>query len=217
MMTDKQINDLLDRFMAGETSEQEERLLADYFCKRTDIPDEWAAYAVMFRGFRQSADDEHKTSSIYKPGTTGGHCEVPSSRFQHRRWMAAAAAILLLLGLWWYMPERESQTETVAKKETPAPKPTAQPAAEETTQQVAVVAEVPKPARKVRAAKPHDAVEAEPAEVTVSEAEAVAEVVTEIDDPATDLLNIDMAAVQQQGAELRTALAIMNQELFESE
>jgi hypothetical protein len=88
---------------------------------------------------------------------------------------------------------------------------------EETTQQVPVVAEVPKPARKVRAGKPHDAVEAEPAEAPAGEAEAVAEAVTEIDDPATDLLNIDMAAVQQQGAELRTALAIMNQELFESE
>ena len=59
MMTDKQINDLLDRFMAGETSEQEERLLADYFCKRTDIPDEWAAYAVMFRGFRQPAGEQN--------------------------------------------------------------------------------------------------------------------------------------------------------------
>jgi hypothetical protein len=216
MMTDKQINDLLDRFMAGETSEQEERLLADYFCKRTDIPDEWAAYAVMFRGFRQSADDEHKTSSIYKPGATGDHCEVPSSRFQHRRWMAAAAAILLLLGLWWYMPEEESATETVAKTETPAPKPTAQPAAEAVQQPVAMT-EVPRQKRKVRAAKPHDAVEAVEEEVPVGEAEAVAEAVTEIDDPATDLLNIDMAAVQQQGAELRTALAIMNQELFETE
>ena len=200
MMTDKQINDLLDRFMAGETSEQEERLLTDYFCKRTDVPDEWAAYAVMFRGFR----------------LTAAH-EVPIRHYQHRWWMAAAAAILLLLGFWWYMPERESQPETVAKTETPAPKPTAQPVVEETTQQVAVAAETPKPARKVRAAKPHDAVAAEPAEVTVSEAEAVAEVVVEVNDPATDLLNIDMAAVQQQGAELRTALAIMNQELFESE
>ena len=200
MMTDKQINDLLDRFMAGETSEQEERLLTDYFCKRTDVPDEWAAYAVMFRGFR----------------LTAAH-EVPIRHYQHRWWMAAAAAILLLLGFWWYMPERESQPETVAKTETPAPKPTAQPVVEETTQQVAVAAETPKPARKVRAAKPHDAVAAEPAEVTVSEAEAVAEVVVEVNDPATDLLNIDMAAVQQQGAELRTALAIMNQELFETE
>ena len=200
MMTDKQINDLLDHFMAGETSEQEERLLTDYFCTRTDIPEAWAAYAVMFRGFRQSVTRE-----------------VPLGRSLYRWWLSAAAAILVLLGLWWYMPERESQSETVAKTETPVPKPTVQPAVEETTQQVAVAAEAPKPARKVRAAKPHDAVEAEPAEVSVGEAEAVAEAVTEIDDPATDLLNIDMAAVQQQGAELRTALAIMNQELFETE
>ena len=200
MMTDKQINDLLDRFMAGETSKQEERLLTDYFCTRTDIPEAWAAYAVMFRGFRQPAAHE-----------------VPIRHYHHRWWLSAAAAILVLLGFWWYMPERESQPETVARTETPATKPTVQPAVEETTQQVAVVAEAPKPARKVRAVKPHDAVEAEPAEVSVSEGEAVAEAVTEINDPATDLLNIDMAAVQQQGAELRTALAIMNQELFESE
>lgn len=195
MMTDKQINDLLDRFMAGETSEQEERLLTDYFCEQTDVPEKWAAYAVMFRGFRQSAARE-----------------VPLGRSLHRWWMAAAAAILVLLGLWWYMPERESQPETVAKTETPAPKPTVKPATEEAIQQEAI-AEAPKPIRKIRAAKPHDTVEAEPAEAPASEAESV----TEMSDPATDLLNIDMAAVQQQGAELRTALAIMNQELFESE
>lgn len=199
MMTDKQINDLLDRFMAGETSEQEERLLTDYFCKRTDIPEAWAAYAVMFRGFRQPAAHE-----------------VPIRHYHHRWWLSAAAAILVLLGLWWYLPERESQPETVARAETPAPKPAVQPAAEAVQQPVAMT-EVPRQKRKVRAEKPHDTVEAEPAEVSVSEAEAVAEAVTEIDDPATDLLDIDMAAVQQQGAELRTALAIMNQELFESE
>ena len=199
MMTDKQINDLLDHFMAGETSEQEERLLTDYFCTRTDIPEAWAVYAVMFKGFRQSAARE-----------------VPIRHYHHRWWLSAAAAILVLLGLWWYMPERESQPETVAKTETPAPKPTVQPAAEAAPQPVAM-ATVPQKKRKVRAAKPHDAVEAEPAEVPVGEAEAIAEAVTEIDDPATDLLNIDMAAVQQQGAELRTALAIMNQELFETE
>ena len=199
MMTDKQINDLLDRFMAGETSEQEERLLTDYFCTQTDIPEAWAAYAVMFRGFRQSAAHE-----------------VPIRHYQHRWWMAAAAAILVLLGFWWYMPERESQPETLAKTETPVQKPTVQPAVEAAPQPVAM-ATVPQQKRKVRAVKPHDAVEAEPAEVSVSEGEAVAEAVTEINDPATDLLNIDMAAVQQQGAELRTALAIMNQELFESE
>lgn len=200
MMTDIQINDLLDRFMAGETSEQEERLLTDYFCEQTNVPEKWAAYAVMFRGFRQTAARE-----------------VPIRRYQHRWWLSAAAAILVLLGLWWYMPERESQPETVAKTDTPVPKPTVQPAAEETMQKVAVVAEAPKPMRRVRAAKPHNTVEAVADEVPVGEAEAVAEVVAEVSDPAADLLNIDMAAVQQQGAELRTALAIMNQELFETE
>ena len=207
MMTDKQINDLLDRFMAGETSEQEERLLTDYFCEQTDIPEEWAAHAVMFRGFRQTADEKICKVSKYNPGTTGGHCEVPSSSFQHRWWIAAAAAILLLLGLWWYMPESESQPEMVATTEVPAPKPTVQQAKEETTQQVAVVAEAPKPVRKVRKAKKRSAVETKPVETPM----------TEVNDPAADLLDIDMAAVQQQGAELRTALAIMNQELFETE
>lgn len=207
MMTDKQINDLLDQFMAGETSEQEERLLTDYFCEQTDIPEEWAAHAVMFRGFRQTADEKICKVSKYNPGTTGGHCEVPSSSFQHRWWMAAAAAILLLLGLWWYMPESESQPEMVAKTEVHAPKPTVQQAKEETTQQMAVVAEAPKPVRKVRKAKKRSAVETKPVETLM----------TEVSDPAADLLNIDMAAVQQQGEELRTALAIMNQELFETE
>ena len=199
MMTDKQINDLLDRFMAGETSEQEERLLTDYFCTRTDIPEAWAAYAGMFRGFRQPTAHE-----------------VPIRNYQHRWWMAAAAAILVLLGFWWYLPERESQPETVARTETPVQKPTVQPAVEAAPQPVAM-ATVPQKKRKVRAVKPHDTVEAVVEEAPVSEGEAVAEAVTEINDPATDLLNIDMAAVQQQGAELRTALAIMNQELFESE
>ena len=199
MMTDNQINDLLDRFMAGETSEQEERLLTDYFCMQTDVPDEWAAYAVIFRGFRQPTAHE-----------------VPINSSQRRWWMAAAAAILVLLGFWWYMPERESQPETVAKTETPVQKPTVQPAVKAAPQPVAM-ATVPQKKRKVRAAKPHDTVEAVVEEAPVSEGEAIAEAVTEIDDPATDLLNIDMSAVQQQGAELRTALAIMNQELFESE
>jgi hypothetical protein len=121
--------------------------------------------------------------------------------------MAAAAAILLLLGLWWYMPESESQPEMVAKTEVPAPKPTVQQAKEETTQQMAVVAEAPKPVRKVRKAKKRSAMETKPVETPM----------TDVSDPAADLLNIDMAAVQQQGAELRTALAIMNQELFETE
>lgn len=45
-MTDKHdIPQMLYRFMIGSTTEQEKRLLADYFQTSTDVPGEWTAYA----------------------------------------------------------------------------------------------------------------------------------------------------------------------------
>ena len=80
------IQHLLDGFMSGTTTEQEERLLADYFNSTTDIPDEWAAYAVLFRGFRNRAQTK------------------PQPRHQRLVWHyttigAVAASILLLITL----------------------------------------------------------------------------------------------------------------------
>lgn len=49
------IQRLLDRFEAAETSEEEERLLTDYFASHDDVPAAWTAYAVMFRGFHAKA------------------------------------------------------------------------------------------------------------------------------------------------------------------
>lgn len=50
-MTEQQIQQLLERFLAAETTEQEESLLKDYFLSHEDIPAEWQAYRVMFLGF----------------------------------------------------------------------------------------------------------------------------------------------------------------------
>ena len=58
MIDKNNIQHLLDSFMSGTTTEQEERLLTDYFNSSTDIPDEWAAYAVLFRGFRNQVQAE---------------------------------------------------------------------------------------------------------------------------------------------------------------
>lgn len=49
------IQRLLDRFEAAETTEEEERLLTDYFASHDDVPAAWTAYAVMFRGFHAKA------------------------------------------------------------------------------------------------------------------------------------------------------------------
>ena len=49
------IQRLLDRFEAAETTEEEERLLTDYFASHDGVPAAWAADAVMFRGFHAKA------------------------------------------------------------------------------------------------------------------------------------------------------------------
>ena len=46
-----QIDELLERFMQGETSLVEEQLLADYFRSADNIPPRWEAYRTMFRYF----------------------------------------------------------------------------------------------------------------------------------------------------------------------
>lgn len=79
------IEALLDKFMEGQTTVEEEALLADYF-RNADVPAEWEDYRVMFdyfdRGLEGEMVPEQKTV-------------VPLTRQMGRRWwgIAAAAAI----------------------------------------------------------------------------------------------------------------------------
>lgn len=64
------IEQLLQRFMDGETSEQEEKILEEYFSHDDDIPEEWAAYREMFASFSTDAYDfseEEKQSFLKEP------------------------------------------------------------------------------------------------------------------------------------------------------
>ena len=47
------IQQLIDRYMAAETTQAEEALLADYFCTHHDVPAEWRTFSILFRGLRQ--------------------------------------------------------------------------------------------------------------------------------------------------------------------
>lgn len=100
-MTDRQqIQEWLDRFMAGTATEQEEQQLADYFCSAADVPEEWMSYAILFRGFRREAIGGGKAKTVTM-----------------RHWMAAAAAVVLLIagGAWvWQKQLSQSEDECVA-------------------------------------------------------------------------------------------------------
>lgn len=90
-ITDKNINLFLQKYMDGQTSVDEERMLADYFRKHGGKPapegidsEDWQAYREMFAMFEP------------KP-------QVSNLR---RRWMiAASATILIAFGTWQWLDD----------------------------------------------------------------------------------------------------------------
>ena len=81
MMEKEYIQKLLNRYMAAETTKEEEQLLSDYFSTHRDIPSEWRNFSVMFRSirqYRQKPDVSHKRTIL--------------------KWSAAAAVIAFIFG-----------------------------------------------------------------------------------------------------------------------
>lgn len=73
------IQQLIDRYMAAETTQAEEALLADYFCTHHDVPAEWRTFSILFRGLRQ-----------------GKAQEAPRRKPTLLRWSAAAVVVVAM-------------------------------------------------------------------------------------------------------------------------
>ena len=75
------IQKLLDSYLAAETTQEEEDLLADYFCTHREVPAEWRSFSVLFRGLQQGK---------------------PKARALHKsyvlKWSTAAAVIAIIFG-----------------------------------------------------------------------------------------------------------------------
>ena len=98
-MTNKEyIQQLLERYMASETTIEEERELKEFFSSHDDFPKAWAAYAVMFQGMsrRGSSSIVERRSSLLK-------------------WTIGVAASLLIASLAVWMLH---DTDNVATQET---------------------------------------------------------------------------------------------------
>ena len=106
--------DLLDKFMAGETSLEEENILAQYF-RTHEVSDEWKEYKEMFALFDDGAVDiEQEAKPVAKPKI------IPF------RWIMTgiAASVILLIGISLLMKDSElvKQQPVVAEVvEKPAP------------------------------------------------------------------------------------------------
>ena len=110
----QQIAQLLSKFMAGETSLAEERLLAQYF-RTHDVGEEWAEYKQMFALFDSGEVDIEVKA---KP------------KLVVLRWIVAAVAASVLLLLVFRLTQRTEEGTTefyvgkaVSKLQTPPPTP----------------------------------------------------------------------------------------------
>lgn len=54
------IEELLGKFMEGQTTETEEQILSKYFCEARDIPTKWQEYKQLFLSFKTDAYDFSK-------------------------------------------------------------------------------------------------------------------------------------------------------------
>lgn len=105
-MEKQYIQQLLDRYMAAETTQEEEALLADYFCTHHDVPAEWRTFSILFRGLRQ-----------------GKAQEAPRRKPTLLRWSAAAVVVVAMGAGLLFLPSDHSDvapTKPVAVAVQPA-------------------------------------------------------------------------------------------------
>ena len=108
---EKDIRQLLDRFMAGETSLEEEARLSEWFRTHPDVSDELKEYQMMFGYFDEGMPLEEMAETNDEQRTVD---ELKSSTKSRRLWLpvSIAASIALVLGLaisFLQQPERQPQ------------------------------------------------------------------------------------------------------------
>ena len=109
-----QIKALLDKFMDGQTTVEEEALLADYF-RSSDVPAEWEDYRLMFSYFDRGMEGDLVPVEQPRPTLT---------RLMGRRWWGIAAAACITAAIVatsvLHQPESTTVPETpeIASNET---------------------------------------------------------------------------------------------------
>lgn len=118
---DKQeIAHMLDKFMAGETSLNEEQMLAEYF-RTNEVGDEWQEYKEMFALFDSGKVDIEPDVEVAQPVNIDGEKvktlpkDVNTKPKIIFRWMMTgiAASILFLIGFYIFRKEGMSEEQNV--------------------------------------------------------------------------------------------------------
>ena len=115
----QEIAQLIDKFMAGETSIAEEDVLAKYF-RTHEVSEEWAVYKEMFALFDNGEVDIEVKPTKQEDEVHAIKVEMPTTTKRKRtrmvalRWTTAVAASFLLL-LMLHNTNADSNTEAMDK------------------------------------------------------------------------------------------------------
>lgn len=155
------IEALLNRFVKGETTLAEERLLADYFATAQSVPERWRAFAVLFGGIEAGVlahtEPIRHSPNILPPQPASEQSPRRSLKWLRVAGVAAVFCICCLLGRMAWRQEtpvadsKEVLATAVKQSLQPAGKVSEQPCtAQMTPPATALLSETPKaPGRNV--------------------------------------------------------------------
>ena len=181
---DKQeIARMLDKFMAGETSLNEEQMLAEYF-RTNEVGDEWQEYKEMFALFDSGKVDIEPETEVAQPVSISGEKvktlpkDVNTKPKILIRWMMTgiAASILFIIGFYIFNKDGGSETQDVLVAQVSKPVEVekealpASPIVEE--QQTSSVSQVPNLSKPKKHARHQDALPANHEEASTETADA---------------------------------------------
>ena len=176
---DKQeIARMLDKFMAGETSLNEEQMLAEYF-RTNEVGDEWQEYKEMFALFDSGKVDIEPETEVAQPVNIRGEKvktlpkDVNTKPKILIRWMVTgiAASILFIIGFYIFNKGGEPVAQEVLVAQVNKPVDIekealpASPIVEE--QQTSSVSQVPSPSKPKKHARHKDALPTAHEEVSI--------------------------------------------------
>ena len=109
-MNREQIEDLLKRYLDGETTNEEEQLLRQYFATTQIVPPEWKAYKALFGWENDQRTEQREPSSVFEWPSRDGRrqsqrqsasgintASAPIAR-KYRMPIAASIAALFVIG-----------------------------------------------------------------------------------------------------------------------
>ena len=181
---DKQeIARMLDKFMAGETSLNEEQMLAEYF-RTNEVGDEWQEYKEMFALFDSGKVDIEPETEVAQPVSICGEKvktlpkDVNTMPKILIRWMMTgiAASILFIIGFYIFNKDGESETQDVLVAQVSKPVEVEKETSPVSTiieeQQTSSVSQVPNSSKPKKHARHQDALPANHEEASTETADA---------------------------------------------